>query len=237
MFRKHWMLLSCHVLYFVPVAREKIFRDNFVHVYNRGVDKRDIFLNDDDRDRFLQTLKFCNTYRYPYSKYLERISKPNMSFKPKDMELFHRSILLDIAHCDVYAYVLMPNHFHLLLKQNTDNGVSKLLQKLSNSYTKHFNEKYTRTGSLFGGKFKYRFVFEDYNLRNVMQYVHLNPVRSKLVHKGNLRDFKWSSLHELSRTAYGIVPEKLKPLLRESYVNLKAISDVSETLDVAFEEW
>jgi putative transposase len=75
----------------------------------------------------------------------------------------------------------MPNHFHILITEKREGGISKFMQKLSTSYSMYYNKKYERTGSLFEGKFKSQHVEEDKYLKYLFSYIHLNPV--KLIQK------------------------------------------------------
>lgn len=95
---------------------------------------------------------------------------------------------------DIIAYCLMPNHFHLLLKQNKDNGVTEFTSKLSNSYTKYYNTKYTRVGPLFQGEFKAVIIENEAQLVHVSRYIHLNPTSSCLVKRPD--QYEWSSYKE-----------------------------------------
>lgn len=88
----------------------------------------------------------------------------------------------------------MPNHFHLLLKQNIDNGITEFAGKFSNSYTKYYNTKYNRIGPLFQGEFKAIIIESDEQLVHVSRYIHLNPTSSNLVK--NLDQYEWSSYPE-----------------------------------------
>lgn len=88
----------------------------------------------------------------------------------------------------------MPNHFHIIVKQQQDKGIYELLSKLSNSYTKYFNTKYNRVGPLFQGEFKAVEVETDEQLVHLSRYIHLNPVAASLV--GKIEDYPWSSYLE-----------------------------------------
>ena len=155
--------------------------DHFYHIYNRGVEKRTIFENRRDHDRFLKTLQY-----YQLAGPKPRFSKffVNKSFKP---ELAEKIV-------EIIAYCLMPNHFHLLIKQLKDRGISEFLSKLSNSYTKYYNTKHTRVGPLLQGEFKAVLIESEEQLTHVSRYVHLNPYVSFLVK--DLNFFEWSSYAE-----------------------------------------
>lgn len=78
---------------------------------------------------------------------------------------------------DIAAYCLMPNHFHLLIQEIEEGGISKFMQKLTTGYTMYFNKKNDRNGSLFQGKFKATHVADDRYLRYLISYIHLNPIK------------------------------------------------------------
>lgn len=100
------------------------------------------------------------------------------------------------------AYCLMPNHFHFLLKQERDGGISEFISKLINSYTKYFNTKYKRVGPLLQGQFKAVHIDSDEQLLHVNRYIHLNPSVAYLVKM--LRDYRWSSYPEYLAKGLGI---------------------------------
>lgn len=149
----------------------------YYHIYNRGVEKRKIFLDDHDYKTFLYLLKL----------YLEP-RKP----KPKDLEeakLLRRSLAKEVG---LLAYCLMPNHFHLLLKQKTHNGMTKLMRTISTSYVTYFNQKYKRVGPLFQGNYKAVLLDSEEQLLHLSRYIHLNPVE---VTK-NFKDYPYSTFRD-----------------------------------------
>ncbi len=98
---------------------------------------------------------------------------------------------------DVICFCLMPNHFHLILKQNQDKGISDFLGNIQNSYAKYFNLKRKRTGSLFQSGFKAVLIEDDDQLKHVSRYIHLNPYTSMLISKPeNLNQYLWSSFSQ-----------------------------------------
>jgi REP element-mobilizing transposase RayT len=134
----------------------------FYHVYNRGNSKQIIFHDKQDRDRFLALLYAVN-------------SKQNIIFRLvfNDMYKFDRGERL----VSIGGYCLMSNHFHLLLVETEDGSISKFMQKLTTAYSMYYNEKYSRTGSLFEGKFKSEHIDGDRYLKYMFSYIHLNPVK------------------------------------------------------------
>ncbi|KAB3529821.1 transposase [Alkaliphilus serpentinus] len=125
------------------------------HIMVRGVNKQDIFKDDEDRERFLDTL---------------------LRFKKETM-------------FNLYAYCLMNNHLHLLLKEDEVN-ISDIIKKISTSYVYYFNSKYERVGHLFQDRYKSEVVEDDKYFYSVIRYIHQNPIKARIA---NIEDFKWSS--------------------------------------------
>lgn len=139
----------------------KIYYENaFYHVYNRGVEKRNIFLDRDDHLAFFHLLK---------TALLPATSSEQGGTLPRNRrKKFHDKI-------DLMAYCLMPNHYHLLLRQKTISGLTEFIRSLSTSYSMYFNKKYLRVGSLFQGVFKATDIREENYLLWVSRYIHRNP--------------------------------------------------------------
>jgi putative transposase len=140
-------------------------------VLSRGNEQQDVFRDDQDRNRFLETV----------GEMSERFEM------------------------DIFAYVLMGNHYHLLVKTNRSN-LSKCMQWLGLAYTRRFNNRHVRSGHLFQGRFKSIIVENDAYLVRLSCYIHRNPLRAKIVER--LSDYRWSSYRVY---AYGYRgPEWLK---------------------------
>lgn len=149
----------------------------FFHVYNRGNSKQIIFFDDDDRDRFIKLLYLSN-------------SQKNINFRD---EIVDKKIdVWDFEKGDniisIGAWVLMPNHFHLFLtsptpgvgeeeKEKYEENITLFMRKLCISYSKYFNKKYDRAGSLFEGRFKSVHIKDDIQSKYLFSYIHLNPVK------------------------------------------------------------
>lgn len=153
------------------------------HIFNRGTEKRNIFVKSQDYRR-LQRVIYYYQFQGPKPKFSEFSFSNPRSFNP----------LPDNKLIQVFCYCLMPNHFHLLIKQSKDNGISTFLSQISNSYTKYFNTKYTRVGSLLQGTFKAVLVETDEQFIHLSRYIHINPVVSQLVER--LSQYSWSSYDE-----------------------------------------
>ncbi len=147
----------------------------YYHLFNRGVDKRDIFSEIHDLNRFFQSLLLFNT-KTPIGSIYE---------KSKELSDDNRFGALISNHVSFYkqnrknhiiniiAYCLNPNHFHLLIKPQSDQAVSEFMQRMG-GYTNYFNEKYSRSGSLFQGKFKSVHIQSNEQLLHVSAYINLN---------------------------------------------------------------
>lgn len=155
--------------------------DNFYHVYNRGIEKRRIFIDKRDQHRFIKTMLY---YQLIGPKPKLSNFKRSKIFSPD----FDKKIV------NIVCYCLMPNHFHFLLKQLKDGGITEFISKLSNSYTKYFNTRHSRIGPLFQGEFKAVLVESDEQLVHLSRYIHLNPLVSLLVK--DLGKYEWSSYKE-----------------------------------------
>ncbi|MBN1169346.1 transposase [Candidatus Woesebacteria bacterium] len=138
------------------------------HVYNRGVDKRIIFQDEQDYRVFLHLLKYY-------------LSPSNQGLLHPSTDLPQYSIvrprpLINLAEkVDLLAFCLMPNHFHLLVKQSTRDGMQKLMLKICTTYSMYFNKRNDRVGHLFQGTYKAVLVQDDTYLLHLSRYIHLNP--------------------------------------------------------------
>ena len=131
--------------------------DTYYHVYNRGVNKRRIFLDDDDYVYFLALLK-----RY--------LSENN------ELDKYNRIYTNLNGQLDLLTYCLMPNHFHLLLYQHDDKkAMETLMRSVLTTYTLYFNRKHNRVGHLFQGVYKASSVLSEPYLLHISRYIHMNP--------------------------------------------------------------
>lgn len=165
----------------MPYRLTPLVNEGFYHVFNRGVEKRRIFNNSQDYQRFLRIL-FYYQFKGPKPSFSKYQKFKNERFRD------NAKIVDIICHC------LMPNHFHFLLKQNTENGVSEFISKVINGYTKYFNIKYDRVGPLLQGPFKVVRIESDEQLLHISRYIHLNPYVSELVN--SLELYQYSSYPE-----------------------------------------
>lgn len=146
----------------------------YYHLYSRGTDKRDIFLEQRDYQRFMMLLYICNNINHVD---MCKCFRGGRTFS----ELFN--IKRGDTLVDIGIYSLMPNHFHLLVKEKIEGGITKFTIKFLTAYSMYFNKKHDRTGTLFESKFKAKHIDSDEYLKYLFAYIHLNPIK--------LIDSKW----------------------------------------------
>lgn len=135
-----------------------------VHALNRGVDKRDLFLDDRDRLRFIYGLYIFNN-QYPVDMAALKAKGLAMSFsEPRE------------PFVDVHGWCLMNNHYHLIVSPRSENGIVLFLRKLNIGYAKYFNERYGRSGTLFQGRTKKIPITREAQFLYILHYVHLNAL-------------------------------------------------------------
>lgn len=163
----------------------------FYHIYNRGVDKRNIFSDGQDAERFLESMKEFNVEEPIGSlyeiKYERKFGRPT-SKKSKKEKLVN-----------IVCYCINPNHFHFILEEVIEGGISEFLKRLGGGYTKYFNKRNKRSGSLFQGRFKSAHIDTNTYLLHVSAYVNLNNRVHKL---GNTFFGRWTSKKRSSWEEY-----------------------------------
>ncbi len=172
--------------------RKTILATNEVyHVYNRGVEKRPIFLNKRDYGRFLELIQYYRFLDCPvkFSSF-SRLGTDNKAYIFKNLQKTSKYLV------DIHAFCLMPNHIHLLLKQLEDKGISKFMAKITNGFSHYFNTRHERVGHLFQGNFGAVRIENEEQYIHVSRYIHLNPVSSYLTEIANLEKYEYSSYPE-----------------------------------------
>lgn len=173
------------------------FATNYIyHIYNRGVEKRSIFLDDKDYFRFIHYLFELNddipvhniSYYFQNNIYIEDKNPDNFYKRSRKRQLL----------VDILTFALMPNHFHLLLMQKRENGIVKFMQKLGTGYAMYFNQKYKRVGGLFQGSYKAILVDKEPYFIHLPFYIHTNPIELQKntaieAQLKFLKHYRWSS--------------------------------------------
>jgi len=157
--------------------------NSYYHVYNRGVEKRDIFLDQQDYHVFLNLLKI---YLSPQKEATDEMSAIFPNKRIRIRKTFNGNV-------SIHSFCLMPNHFHILLYQNSSSGITEFMRSVCTSYSMYFNKKYKRVGSLFQGIYKAVIVLEDEYLLHLSRYIHRNPLKLTGFNPVNLGEYPYSS--------------------------------------------
>jgi len=155
----------------MPIRKINFVNGEFYHVFNRGVEKREIFLDSKDYLRFIHDLyEFNDEDVVINNSFFFNNRFFNYRFPSPIVQRKERKLLVEII-----CFCLMPNHWHLLLRQIKENGITLFMKKLG-GYATYFNKKYSRVGSLFQGRFKAVHVDNDEYLMHLSRYIHINAV-------------------------------------------------------------
>jgi putative transposase len=153
------------------LRKDPFITGEYYHIYNRGIDKRIIFKSKNDYERLILLLYVCNSNKEQSFRLDNLINQQH--------KIFDEILILDRGESlvSIGAWCLMTNHFHLLVKQEVDGGITKFMKKLGTGYSMFFNIKYQRKGALFGGPFKSKLIGNDDNyMRQMFAYIHLNAL-------------------------------------------------------------
>jgi len=179
--------------------KREIVTGEIFHVLNRGVDNREIFLDEEDYFRFIHNLFEFNDPSpvFNLSYYLNRLQ--SIDFVNRYIKKPRKLIV------EILAFCLMPNHFHLLLRQREEGGLTKFMRKIGVGYANYFNQKYKRSGTLFQGRYKLVLVNSELHFVHLPYYIHFNPLDLTMPEwrKGEIQNyqkaveilnsFRWSS--------------------------------------------
>lgn len=174
------------------------------HIFNRGTDRRKIFLGPSYYSRFITTLDHCLKYNYPYSLLKRQLQKAETPQERDNVlsELENKRIEPIV---DIISFCLMPNHYHLTLKQLVDNGITNFIHRICTSYAGYFNIRQNRSGRLFEGPFKAVEIESENQLIHLTRYHHLNPKKIGLNTEA-LIAYPWSSFSTyLGRNKFSFV--------------------------------
>ena len=171
----------------MPNTRSVVFaNDEIYHVYNRSVANEEIFITSKYINRVLALIRYykdVSDIRFSFFN--------NLDYEKK-LEFLKSKTSLPLV--EIYAYSLMPNHFHILVKQLSENGIKIFLSNFQNGFAKFYNIKNKRFGALFQRPFKAKHVSSDEEFLHLSRYIHLNPVTSYLITFNNLKKSSITSL-------------------------------------------
>lgn len=171
----------------------KIAPGEYYHILNRGMSKQLIFHDDTDRARFLFLILYFQS-----PSVLKNISRPAKYFvKHRVFNTENESIkeITNNRFVELTSFCLMPNHFHLTVKEVEENGIARYMQRVLNGYTKYYNTKYSKSGHLFQGPYKAVHVKDNNQLLYLSSYVHRNPREIKEWFNKELK-YQWSSYQD-----------------------------------------
>ncbi len=180
------------------MRKHPLVTNEYYHIYNRGVDKRDIFMNKKDLNRFVLSIKQFNKI-YPVGSIRDnsrdKLFSRRLKRKSKEGNL--------VA---VVCYCLNPNHFHFILKQEVDGGISEFLKRLLGGYTKYFNLVHKRNGALFQGRFKSSLIKNNKYFLKIFPYVNINHMIHNIPEEK--RELILSSDAEYENMDFNVVSKK-----------------------------
>jgi putative transposase len=162
------------------------------HIYNSA--KKDLlFKEEEDYKTFLFYLYI---YVRPIKSVLQQYDELPFRLQIKNLN----------KEVDILTYCLMPDHFHIIVKQTSLQGVQKLLKQVTNAYTEYFNKKYRLTGPVVKGRYKAIVIEKEKHLLELSRYIHLHPVISQISQRA--QDYEWSSMKEFENTSSDAICNK-----------------------------
>ncbi len=158
--------------------KDLLINDNYYHIFSRSIAKYVIFNNDQEYSRIINLISLLKYVDFDYS-----FSRFIILKSDQQLSIINKLKKQNKTFVEIIAYCIMPTHFHLILKQNTDFGIAKYMAKLLNSYSKYFNAIHNRVGPLWSGRFKNLKVTDDDQLLHLTRYIHLNPCSANIVNR------------------------------------------------------
>lgn len=182
---------------------KEYIENGYYHIYTRGVEKRDIFLDKQD----------CVVFFHYLRLYLASIEELESQNNPGTR--IQRFIPLNLSkEIDLLSFSLMPNHIHLQIKQYTKDGIIKFMRRILTSYVMYFNKKYQRIGTLFQSTYKAARIESDMYLLHLSRYIHLNPL--KVNSAINFIDFSSYPYYLGRKKASWVKPEEILSFFRSA---------------------
>lgn len=176
----------------MPYRKTLLHNGDVYHTFNRSIERQPIFTSSRECSRALKAVEY---YRYanPPIRLSHFLSQTHNSKNHTLRTLKYSPVLVSIL-----SYCFMPNHFHFLLRQEAENGISIFIGRFQNSFVRYFNDYHHRRGPLFESAFRTVKVESERQLLHTSRYIHLNPFTSGIVrHQEDICDFKWSSMSSM----------------------------------------
>lgn len=187
----------------MPYRATPLANNEYYHIFNRGVAHQPTFLLNSDYERFLLSISY-----YRFANLPCKLSRLLQIPKDERYQILSSLEKADEKSVEIISFCLMPNHFHLLLQQIKDGGISKFMKQITDSYTRYFNTKHDRVGPIYQGAFKAVHINTDEQLIHLSRYIHLNPLVSFIVREEGFLDYPWSSLKDFINEQSGFANPK-----------------------------
>jgi putative transposase len=220
--------------------KDPLIEGELYHIFNRGVEKRVVFKSQLDFRRFYESLAQFNTSSAVLHSRTKFIASDQKSASYVEVGPRHRRKEKKLV--SILAYTLLPNHFHLLLRQEEPGGITEFMRKIGTGYTMYFNKKHERVGPLFQGKFKSVLVARDEYFQYIPHYIHLNVLDT--THAGwkndgisveqaydALRKYRWSSAKEyigVNEPESILAHSAIKEIFGEDLLNKNTLKELLE---------
>ncbi|OGM15541.1 hypothetical protein A2V56_03580 [Candidatus Woesebacteria bacterium RBG_19FT_COMBO_42_9] len=174
----------------MPRRKIVLATNEYYHIFNRGSNKKIIFNDAREYSRFFLTARYYSIKDPPlkFSRFV-KLGKVERRGFWEGYETYEKLVSFN-------CFCFMPNHYHFLLKQESENGISQFIKKLQTSYSHYSNIKHENEGPLWTGQFKAVRVENENQLFHLSRYIHLNSVTSYLTHPNKLESYIWSSYRE-----------------------------------------
>src|SRR3989338_7393613 len=203
------------------MRKTPLIEGEYYHVFNRGVDKRTIFSNESDFQRFLKSMKEFNVVK-PIGSIYENFFRKSKNSKGSDKPLVK-----------FIAYCLNPNHYHFILCPIVANGIEKFIHRLNMGYAKYFNEKYKRSGALFQGSFKSVHVESNEQFLYLSAYVNLNYLVHGLGHSVSKSSWEeYTGMPEVKFCNKSLVKEQLRDVKDYQKTALETVREIKRRRDM-----
>lgn len=191
----------------MPIRREPLAVGQYYHIYNRAIDKVEVFQKPNFQNHFIENMKIYQLSRDALTAHQILNSNQN-NFAPA-ISMSHNQTDFRVH---LLAYSLMPNHFHLLLRQTEKEGISTFMQDLQNSFVRFYNLKHQRKGPLFEGRFKAIRITSDSQFLEIIRYIILNPIRAQQITFSQLKSSQLTSLGSICN-------RDIEPICETSWLN------------------
>ena len=177
-------------------SREGIAPNEYYHIYNRGAHKQSICKDKSDRQRLLFSILYLQS-----SEPLRNVSRITKRFSIETGFPVPASTVestLRERFVELVAFCMMPNHYHLIVREVKEGGIASYIQRIAGGYTRYFNQKYQSSGHVFQGRYKSVHVQDDRQLVYLSAYIHRNP-RELAAWKNKEFEYPWSSLQDYTK--------------------------------------